>query len=506
MSVQVPDQRPQILPVTRRMPTINDAIVQLSDTLSGQQQAQQQQQDARAKQVKDRADALNAKAAEMKLTPDQWREVRAKILASDPEVAQYMPDMPTYTPSADQNFNGMVTDSNIATFPGLPQSVKQGIAGRAASGADLPASQTAMLNAQDIYKNKPAWATEMQRRQQVMDKTALDAGQVQSGQQNARDFSAIKLPESKQKISGEQTTQAKVRAETTGINATNNMMGLGGTGLPGSGTDTGVSPIADAIANRQYSPILLRGLIARNPAYAQELERQVKLKDPTFSMANYDAYLQAKKSFAAGGLNGQNITAVNTALRHSNSLMDDLSKMDNTRSPAWNAVANFVGEQGGNTNVQQYAAATEKDATAVANEMNKAFRGSSQLSEKDTAAWKEGLGRNTAPAAGKGAIGAGIKLLAGRVAELAQTYKRDVGGPMPDFLQGARPILKKFKALGIDGVDELLAVADSGGAAVQPGATAAQTYKQTATGPGGHKIGSNDGTSWFDLETGRPVQ
>jgi hypothetical protein len=32
------------------------------------------------------------------------------------------------------------------------------------------------------------------------------------------------------------------------------------------------------------------------------------------------------------------------------------------------------------------------------------------------------------------------------------------------------------------------------------------TYSHTATGPGGHKIGSNDGVTWFDTQTGKAVQ
>lgn len=32
------------------------------------------------------------------------------------------------------------------------------------------------------------------------------------------------------------------------------------------------------------------------------------------------------------------------------------------------------------------------------------------------------------------------------------------------------------------------------------------SYKQTASGPGGHKIGSNDGTTWFDVQTGKALK
>jgi hypothetical protein len=38
------------------------------------------------------------------------------------------------------------------------------------------------------------------------------------------------------------------------------------------------------------------------------------------------------------------------------------------------------------------------------------------------------------------------------------------------------------------------------------GQNTSAAYKQTATGPNGHKIGSNDGQKWFDVQTGNPIQ
>lgn len=38
------------------------------------------------------------------------------------------------------------------------------------------------------------------------------------------------------------------------------------------------------------------------------------------------------------------------------------------------------------------------------------------------------------------------------------------------------------------------------------GAPAPVSFKQTATGPGGHKIGTNDGSSWFDVQTGKAIK
>jgi len=48
-------------------------------------------------------------------------------------------NLPAHQVTPDETFGTMVTNKNIETFPTLPQSVHQGIAGRAASGADLPA-------------------------------------------------------------------------------------------------------------------------------------------------------------------------------------------------------------------------------------------------------------------------------------------------------------------------------------------------------------------------------
>ena len=37
-------------------------------------------------------------------------------------------------------------------------------------------------------------------------------------------------------------------------------------------------------------------------------------------------------------------------------------------------------------------------------------------------------------------------------------------------------------------------------------ASAGKGYSMTATGPGGHRIGSSDGKTWYDLQTGQQVK
>jgi hypothetical protein len=45
-----------------------------------------------------------------------------------------------------------------------------------------------------------------------------------------------------------------------------------------------------------------------------------------------------------------------------------------------------------------------------------------------------------------------------------------------------------------------------GGQSVRHPGKTPQTFRQTATGSNGHKIGSNDGTTWVDIQTGKAIQ
>ena len=46
---------------------------------------------------------------------------------------------------------------------------------------------------------------------------------------------------------------------------------------------------------------------------------------------------------------------------------------------------------------------------------------------------------------------------------------------------------------------------NGGGITPPPSADVPRSYKSTATGPGGHKIGSDDEQNWFDVQTGKPI-
>lgn len=405
---------------------------------------------------------------------DRFRAFLVGFTKADPTTQQRMlqviHDRPEMFPKEFQQlkpFDPSQAEQNQAsmdkTFTTLPQSVQQSASYQHTTGAAMPATQVLQQSAQDVYANAPQFDPQMQGRQQVLDKTALDAQQ----KRQAAD-AAAKLQQQAPLVSAQAATQrataGKITSEKTGLDITNQMMS-GMAGPSGGAPVAGGSPapqgqtsaIAQSLADRKYDPKLLRNLIGKNPGLANALELQVRQIDPNFSMADYEANVATKKAYASGP-QAQNVTSLNTAIRHLNSLYDDSGKMKNSRFPTYNVAANFLAQEAGNEGVQRAASAVSKDADAVANELNKAFRGSSQLSERDTASWRQGIGPNATPAQIQGAVSAAIKLLAGRNAELAMGYERGVGRPMErDFLgSGARNILKRFGKIGIQGTDELL--------------------------------------------------
>lgn len=104
--------------------------------------------------------------------------------------------------------------------------------------------------------------------------------------------------------------------------------------------------------------------------------------------------------------------------------------------------------------------------------------------------------------------------------EQAGILRSTTGGTSSEA--GAQRILQVVPQFGVDtnksaynkldeqeGVLKRLAPGQTrvvGGASVRNSTAGRGTYQQTATGPGGHKIGSNDGVNWFDIQTGKAVQ
>ena len=76
-----------------------------------------------------------------------------------------------------------------------------------------------------------------------------------------------------------------------------------------------------------------------------------------------------------------------------------------------------------------------------------------------------------------------------------------------DQLSGANTVFQKAGRMPVAGSGNAPGMQTSRpGGKHGPGSPPLASYKQTATGAGGHKIGTNDGNSWFDVQTGKRVQ
>lgn len=243
----------------------------------------------------------------------------------------------------------------------------------------------------------------------------------------------------------------------------------GAGGGTGGGDLSGASPLVRALVNRSADPRILTSR-KWTPETQNALLGEIQKYDPNFNMADYAAQAATKKAFTSGA-QSQNITAINTAIRHLSSLSDALDGLHNSSVPIYNSAANFVGQQTGNAGIQKSMSSVDKAADAVANELNKAFRGSGQMSEKETVAWRKGLGTSTTPAEKEGAIRMAAGLLAGRNEELQTAYQRGVGRPADiQFIgNGTQAILKKL------GIADLFQ-AGSGGADAGGGAEVVTTH------------------------------
>lgn len=254
-------------------------------------------------------------------------------------------------------------------------------------------------------------------------------------------------------------------------------------------------------------PPALGGLVKKIANYEMDLTKVTSMRggdreriaqlvaqyDPTFDMTQYASRAAVRKSFTSG-TDAANAAAINTAIRHLDTFAKQAKALSNTSIPAWNKVTNFAIEQTGDARTKNF----KTTGNAVFNEMAKVFKGTGATSDSEIKEWRAAVNAADSPEQLQGAIGTMIELMGGRIATMDEKWTRGMGKPRDFKLLDPRSeqILKK---LGHDPAD-----IDRVGAGEQTSGQA--QYKETATGPNGHKIGSNDGVSWFDVQTGQKVQ
>lgn len=173
---------------------------------------------------------------------------------------------------------------------------------------------------------------------------------------------------------------------------------------------------------QRYDAPVTPYMLTRSPTWNQAV-LAAQDYDHSFSPSQYDIRQNVKKSFASGQ-DSQNMTSLNTAIGHLDSLRDAGEKLDNFGgiTTPLNIVANAYESATGDPRVNDF----NERANAVATELTRAFRGSGGA-EADVTAWRKNLPVNGSPAQQQEAIDGAIDLLSSRISSLKDKYKNGMG-------------------------------------------------------------------------------
>lgn len=159
----------------------------------------------------------------------------------------------------------------------------------------------------------------------------------------------------------------------------------------------------------------------RSLSKLQPLLQAVTQYDPTFNASDYNSRAKTRADFTSGK-SAQNITSLNTALGHINSLLDNADALNNTSVPWFNSAVNSVESGLGDTRVKNFN--TTRDA--VADELTRVFRGTGGA-VSDVNSWKEKLDSAGSPEQFKGVAKQMADLLTSRMDALGQQYNQGMG-------------------------------------------------------------------------------
>lgn len=233
-------------------------------------------------------------------------------------------------------------------------------------------------------------------------------------------------------------------------------------------------PAAAAIANYQLAP----PSISRGGPGAMVM-RKVLAINPDYNAQDWAAQGALLKNFTSGKTADQ-LRSLNTALGHVGMLTDAIDALKNGNVQVLNSIANRFGAATGSTPATVFQAIVNKVGPEVA-----AAYGIATGAERDVA--KDDFNPKMSPDQLMNNAKTTAKLLGSKI-EAAQKQWKDVfkNRPFePLSPEGARVMQK----LGVGG----------------PPANAPASFSITATGADGHKIGSNDGKTWFDVQSGKKL-
>jgi len=175
----------------------------------------------------------------------------------------------------------------------------------------------------------------------------------------------------------------------------------------------------------EYDLQLSNYAFGRDPVFMGKLAQLAKEYNPSFNVGKYDVSQKARKDYTGQGQGGKNLTAINTAVGHFDTYLNDIEKEGNLSIGFLNSPRNWW-----RTEAQDDAAPNNVKMTAdmLASELVKATRGGPGAS-RDVQDWQQNVSPNHSPNVQRGSAHKALELLSSRLAAERDNYMRDVGQP-----------------------------------------------------------------------------
>jgi len=165
--------------------------------------------------------------------------------------------------------------------------------------------------------------------------------------------------------------------------------------------------------------------MGRNPSLAQVYSMAIGI-NPSLSQADQPTIQHTENAFV-NGVQGRNLTAINTAEQHIGVVRGLVTALNNNDIPAANHFFNWIGTQTGNPAPTNLGAAL----SMLSPEITRSTLQSGAGSEEERTAHAAFMGIAAAPEQAEQALNVYETLLAGRAASLGQEYR--AGGGKKDF-------------------------------------------------------------------------
>lgn len=174
--------------------------------------------------------------------------------------------------------------------------------------------------------------------------------------------------------------------------------------------------LVQAIAENRVDPSRIASLRGNQ---RQVLMQAVLQYRPDFQQSEYSQGQRARQEATSGQMS-RNLTAINTARRHIETLQGAGEALPQHDYPLLNEAELAIQRATGSPAPTAWDTAASK----VADEVTRAFIGTGQLAERNVAREVANLRAAASPAQRQAALDTLLQLLAGREAELQQTYER----------------------------------------------------------------------------------